>query len=160
LIILVTPLLFFFLASCATPNPLAIVPRVPPDRSVQEDNIRESIFRYLMMTRNFDSTFRSIDGKDPNDEFMTRFAGSNVHAKKASGAYFKKQPFPGWLRDRSSGRKAVELSVGPISWISVTRVEVLGGSYCGGLCADAGVFRVVKKNGYWTVDQYEVRVVS
>ena len=160
LLIVFTLFFCLFLASCTTPSPPAIVARLPPDWNIQEDDIRESIFRYLIKTRNSDLAFLSIDGRDPSNEFMARFAGSNFHMTKASGASFKKQPVPGWLRDRSSGKKAVELSVGPISWISITQVEVGGGSYCGGLCADAGVFRVVNKNGRWTVEQYEVRMVS
>jgi len=71
--------------------------------------------------------FLSIDGKDPSDTFMTRFVMLNVPPKKESESYFKKEPFPGWLRDRSTDEKAMMFSVGYIRWKSVHRVEVHGG---------------------------------
>lgn len=154
-------ILYIFLAACAGAPLRPLASRVPPDRTVQEDKIREAVFLYLIKTRGYQgSIFLNIDGKNPDDEFMACFTGSKPLVKKASGAYFKKEPFPGWLRDRSNGQKAVELSVGAISWFTATKVEVRGGSYCGGLCGDWGVFRVVKKNSEWTVEEYEVRAVS
>src|SRR2546422_823526 len=82
--------------------------------------------------------FLTIDDKDPSDAFMARFAVLNSTVKKASGSYFKKEPSPGWLRDRSTDEKAMTFSVGSICWMSLDRVEARGGMYCGGLCADWG----------------------
>jgi len=65
--------------------------------------------------------------------------------KKASQSYFKKEPFPGWLRDRSTDEQGVSFSVGPISWISPDQVGVRGGMYRGGLCADAGNYWLQKQ---------------
>jgi len=104
--------------------------------------------------------FLTIDDKDPSDAFMTRFAVLNSTVKKASGSYFKKEPFPGWLRDRSTDEKAMTFSVGSICWMSLDRVEARGGMYCGGLCANWGIYRLGKKNGRWVVEQYEVQGVS
>ena len=131
--------------------------RAPADRLVQEDDIREAVFRYRISTKNSNSrVFLMIDGKDPSDAFMTRFTGLNPPIKKVSGAQLKAV----WLRDRLTGEQAVELSVGSISWISVDRVELPGSSYCGVRCADFGIYRVVRKNGRWAVEQYEVRAIS
>jgi hypothetical protein len=91
---------------------------------------------------------------------MARFATSKKTIKKASGSYFKKEPFHGWLRDRATDEKAVSYSVGSISWVSLDRVEVRGGMYCGGLCADWGIYRLKKKDGRWVVESYEVQGVS
>jgi len=133
----------------------------PADRAIQENDIRESVFRYRMEHLNGNGPiFLSIDGKDPSDTFMARFAELNKTVKKASGSYFKKEPFPGWLRDRSTDEKGMTLSVDCISWMSLDRVEVRGGMYCGGLCADGGVYRLRKKDGRWVVEQYEVQMVS
>jgi hypothetical protein len=127
----------------------------------QEDDIREAIFRYRIGTKQPSSSiFLSIDGKDPSDEFMVRFLDFKLHVKKASRSYFKKDPFPGFLRDRTTGKEAVKYSVGRIRWIDHESAEVQGGMYCGGLCADAGTYRVTKKHDHWTVEKYDVRMIS
>src|SRR5208282_4858605 len=146
---------------CASiPQPL-LSPRSPVDRPIQEDDIRESVFRYRMdLPKRNCPFFLSIDGKDPNDAFMRRFAALKTPVKKGSGSYFKKEPFPGWLLDRSNNERAISFSVGTISWMSLDRVEVRGGMYCGGLCADAGIYELRKKNGRWVVEEYKVEMVS
>jgi hypothetical protein len=150
-----------FCGGCGSvPQPL-LFRRSPADRAIQEDDIRESVFRYRVeYPKRNGPFFLSIDGKDPSDMFMRRFAALKTTVKKASECYFKKEPFPGWLRDRFTHQEAIVFSVGPISWISLDRVEVLGGMYCGGLCADWGIYRLRKKNGRWVVDNYEVQAVS
>ncbi len=149
------------LAGCSSVLPAHLFSRVPADRINQEDDIREAVFRYrIELMQDSGIFFLSIDGKDPSDSFMTRFADLKSGVKKDSGSYVKKEPFPGWLRDRSTDEKAVSFFVDDISWISLDRVEVRGGKYCGGLCADAGIYRVVKRNDHWVVESYEVRVVS
>jgi hypothetical protein len=136
---------------------LSVVSRAPVDRMIQEDDVREAVFRYRIESRNLSGPiFLSIDGKDPSDAFMMRFAQSNLPIKKASGAYLKALS----LRDRLTDQQAVELSVRSVSWISVDRVEVRGGFYCGGRCADAGIYRVGKRNGRWMVEKYEVQAIS
>ena len=165
------------LGACTeAPTPPPPISRLPPDRAVQEDEIREAVFRYRIKTRysEFSQTpsFLSIDGKDPSDEFMARFAGSNPPVKKGSGAYVKENPFEdrggdpnqrtpleGMLRDRSNDKGAFALHVGRITWITPTRAEVQGGTYCGWLCGDGGIFRAVKKNVNWMVESYEQRVI-
>lgn len=135
--------------------------RSPADRAIQEDDIRESVFRYRMDHPQGDGPFfLSIDGKDPSDTFMARFANSDRKVKKASQSYFKKDPPPGWLRDRSTNEQGVSFLVGSISWIAPDRVEVRGGMYCGGLCADAGTYRLEKKRERWVVTEYKVEMVS
>ena len=131
--------------------------RSPIDRAIQEDDIRESVFRYRMDNPHRDGPFfLSINGKDPSDTFMARFANADRKVKKTSQSYFKKDPFPGWLRDRSTDEQGVSFSVGAISWLSPERVEVGGDMYCGGLCADAGKYRLEKKQGRWVVVEYKV----
>jgi hypothetical protein len=94
----------------------------------------------------------SIDGKDPSDEFMGRFADQKPRIGKASRAHFKQ----GWVRDRSTGEKVVVLWVRSVRWISEDRAEVHGGSYCGGRCADYGTYRVIKKDDSWVVEEYMI----
>jgi hypothetical protein len=135
--------------------------RTAADRLIQEDDIRESVFRYRIdyPKRNC-PVFLSIDAKDPSDAFMRRFAASGRTVKKASESYFKEDPAPGWLRDRSTDEEGVAFSVGPISWQSSDQVEVRGGMYCGGLCADAGIYKLKKKERHWVVVEYKELMVS
>jgi len=147
--------------ACASIPKRILISRAPSDRAIQEDDIREAVFRYgIERTQGNRSIFLNIDGKDPSDTFMARFSKSDPPVKKASGSYFKENPFPGWLRDRSTDERAVSLSVGPISWISVDKVEARGGEYCGGLCGQWGIYRLRKKGGRWEVEQYEMRAIS
>ena len=135
--------------------------RSPADRAIQEDAIRESVFRYRMDVPHRDlAFFLNIDGKDPSDTFMARFDKADRKVKKASQSYFKRDPSGLWLRDRTTGEPGVELSVSTINWLSVYRVEVSGGMYCGGLCADGGIYRLSKKGGRWVVESYEEHWVS
>jgi len=152
----------FFYAGCASTPPPFFLSRSPTDRAIEEDDIRESIFRYRIEgAKSSGPFFLTINGEDPSETFMARFAISNkIAVKKASGSYFKEQPSPGWLRDRSTDKEAIYFSVGSISWMSLDRVEVRGGMYCGGRCADAGIYRLRKKKDRWVVDQYDVQMVS
>ena len=146
---------------CASTAPPYFFSRSPSDRPIQEDDIRESVLRYrLNPSKSNGPFFLSINGHDPSDAFMRRFADSGRIVKKASESYFKKDPFPGWLRDRSTDEKGMSLWVGPINWLSSDRVEVRGGMYCGGLCADAGIYRLKKKEGHWVVVEYKVQMIS
>src|SRR5262249_11093495 len=135
--------------------------RVPADHAIQEDDIRESVFRYRMDHQHLDGPFfLSISGEDPGDTFMTRFANADRKVKKASQSYFKEDPSGGLLRDRSTDEHGVWFSVGAISWLSRDRVEVNGAMYCGGLCADGGIYRLRKKDGRWVVESYKKQWVS
>ena len=152
---------FTLYLGCASAPDSILAWRSPVDRSLQEDDIRESIIRYRMeRLKGGGPVFLSIGDKDPSDSFMARFAGSKNKVKKASQSYFKKDPFPGWLRDRSTDEQGISFSVSSINWLSTDRVEARGGMYCGGLCADAGTYRVEKKRGRWVVVDYKVEMVS
>jgi hypothetical protein len=131
----------------------------PADHAAQENDIWEAVFRYrIELVGSNGPFFLSIDGNDPSDSFMARFAPSSARVKKYSESYFRKDPSPGWLRDRSTDEKAIGLSVRSVTWISNDQVELRGGMYCGGLCADAGIYRLAKKNGRWAVEQYEAHM--
>lgn len=150
-----------FSVGCPSTPPPFLFSRSPIDRSIQEDDIRESVVRYrIAVLKSNGPFFLSINGNDPSDTFLKRFAASGKTVKKASESYFKKDPFPGWLRDRSTDEKGMTFSVGSISWLSPDRVEVSGGMYCGGLCADGGIYGLKKKEGHWVVEGYKVQMVS
>ena len=128
---------------------------------LEERDIYEAIFRYrIQQSGSKEIFFLSINGGDPNDEFMARFSKSSATIKKGSEAHFAKQPSPGWLIDRATGVRGVSLSVAYVAWVSSDLAEVKGSSYCGGRCADAGTYRVAKQNSRWFVLQYDIRFVS
>jgi hypothetical protein len=79
--------------------------------------------------------------------------------KKASQSYVEEHPVPS-LRDRKSNQPGMSFSVGAITWLSPERVEVQGGMYCGGLCADAGEYSLEKRQGRWVVVKYKIEMVS
>jgi len=156
----VASLTLMFLTAFAQSRPSDWHPVVDVARWIEENNIRESVFRYRIERQKFDGVvFLTIDGKDPSDEFMTRFAMITPPVRKASGSYSDSQGMSS-LRDRSTKRRAILLEVGTIKWLSEDHVELNGGFYCGALCADAGIYEVVKKNGRWTVAGYKVEMVS
>lgn len=134
---------------------------LPGDRAVQEDDIRESIFRYRIAQLKGDGPFfLRVDDGDPSDSFLKRFDDPRWAVKKGSESYFKKEPFPGAYRDRNTDRKATILSVGPINWISSDRVKVLGGRVDGDYNIDAGEYRLRKQDGRWVVVKYELSMIS
>ncbi|MGH9509955.1 MAG: hypothetical protein ACRD2M_08460 [Terriglobales bacterium] len=175
-IVSIACIVLFSCTEAPPPLPDPQFSRVPPDRSIQEDDIREAVFRYRIKERYTEfsqsPSFLTIDGKDPSDAFMARFAGAKPPVKKGSGAYVKENPFTemvgdpnkrppleGMLRDRSNDKKAFSVHVGEISWMTPALVEVKGGTYCGWTCGDGGLFRVVKKDGQWRVENYEQHVI-
>jgi hypothetical protein len=136
------------------------IPQAPSERTRQENDIREAIFRYRMSESKFESIFLAVDGRDPNDNFMKRFTKSTVPVKKASQAGVGKKRWPGYLIDPATDERAIQFSVGSIKWVSDTQVEVRGGMYCGSLCADAGIYRVTKRSDRWEVEKYDMQMIS
>jgi len=137
-----------------------LLPPSPPAAfQIQEQDVQdiyETIFRYRIRQHGSKGIFfLSIDGKDPSNEFMGRFSGPLL-VKKVSGSYVTE----GWLRDRTTDTRAMLLSVGGVQWLRPDLTEVKGGSYCGGRCADGGVYRVAKRNGHWLVEQYDIHFES
>jgi len=102
--------------------------------------------------------FLSIRGKDPRDAFMEQFPMVKEPVQKGSGAEYKKNN-NSWvfLVDRSTGKKAVLLSVNSIKWLSSDRVEVSGGAYWHSLRFDVGTYRLAKKENRWLVEDYEIK---
>lgn len=163
-ILAIAEVLVSFAMACTRTSPSLLPSRVVPDRQVQEEDIRESVFRYQIAhwysNEEAHAFFLSMDGKDPPQAFVQRFAGHIPQVKESSRSYFRKSPFPGWLRDKESGLKAALLSVGAISWLSPNLVEVEGGIYCGGLCGASGSYHLERQSGKWVVKNFEVRAIS
>jgi hypothetical protein len=128
-------------------------------RAAQEDNIREAIFRYEMKDRE-GIIFLNINNQDPSDSFMKRFSDVKLAVKKWSAIAPAEKPLQRWIYDRETGKPGVALSVGKITWTSDHGVIVTGGYYCGSLCAGAGDFYVIFKDGRWVVEKFDIKVIS
>jgi len=130
-------------------------------RAVQEDDIREAIFRYEMKDhRSPNVVFLSINNQEPSDAFMSRFSDVKLSVKKWSAIAPAKEPLQRWINDRETGKPGVALSVGKITWTSDHGVVVAGGYYCGSLCAGGGDFYVTFKDGRWVVEKFDIKVIS
>jgi hypothetical protein len=130
-------------------------------RVVQEDDIREAIFRYEMEAHRFpEVVFLSINNQEPSDAFMRRFSDVELSVKNWSAIAPSTKPLQRWISDRETGKPGVALSVGKITWTSNYRVIVAGGYYCGSLCAGGGDFYVVLKDGRWVVEKFDIKVIS
>jgi len=124
---------------------------VPPpllhaERSAEELNIYEAIFRYRI--NHFSpvpNVFISVNGGDPSDEFISRLGGDNALIHKGSG----------WTR---SSRHSILLSTHPVVWLSGTAAEVMGSATwadnCRGRCGDSGTYHLSKNLGHWRVNGY------
>jgi len=119
-------------------------------RRIEEDRIREAVFRDLIGSTVRWHVFLETDGNDPSDKFMVQFSDLKPAVKKGLEA---ECTIRGCF-DRSTGERGVVLSVSSISWFFGDRVEVKGGFHCGPLCGSGGVFKVMKNGGQWKVQTY------
>ncbi len=131
-------------------NRLAPPPVTDDERSAEELNIYEAIFRYRI--NHFSpvpKVFLRVKGHDPSDEFMSRFGGEALISKGS-----------GWIR---SSRHSVLLSTSAVVWMSGTSAEVMGSATwannCRGHCGDSGLYHLSKSLGQWRVEGY-VHLVS
>ena|SRR6266404_3549122 len=119
-------------------------------RRIEEDGIREAVFRDFIGSTARWHVFLEIDGNDPSDKFMAQFADLKPAVKKGSEV---ECTIRGCF-DRSTGERGVVLSVSSINWSFGDRVEVKGRFHCGPLCGSGGVFEVMKNGGQWKVQTY------
>ena len=114
-------------------------------RKTQEDDIRESVFRYQFdhntskLQKTAKAYYLTVGGKvlDPSDEFMKRFAGHTPPVRKLSE----------WRK----GGEGLSFRIMSMRWVSDTEVRVGGG--CGdevgtGSC---NTFTVKRDSGGWKV---------
>ena len=118
-------------------------------RRIEEDRIREAVFRDLIGSTVRWHVFLEIDGNDPSDKFMAHLADLKRALKKASEVEYTIRG----CFDRSTGERGVVLSVSSINWSLGDRVEVEGGFHCDPLCGSGGVFEVMKNSGHWGVNR-------
>jgi hypothetical protein len=152
------------------------------NRYVQESQIREAVIRFQMedwwrsmdkykgearkdweketaKQLNYKIYFISINGKDPSDQFVKRFANIPRVVKKASKAQMRASGSAGVL-DRQTHETGIIFTANAIRWLGSDSVEVDGGYYCGGRCARASTFALHLESGKWTARLLRVNGVS
>jgi len=168
------------LCSLASSTLYCQAPENAVTRASEEENIREAVLRYQMT--GYDSkadeddepTERpreasdkerrtiliSISGQDPSKEFLKRLRDIPLQIKPASKGKFEKEPFPGWLVDKDTNERAVELYVNEIKWTSESKAEIEGGYYCGGLCAGHYKYKLIRSPERWIITSSELVGIS
>jgi len=154
----------------------------PRTRTATEDDIREAVLRYQMLSWGSDGDksernaandnekaiakrlnarvyFVSLNGKDPTDEFLKRLQDIPRNIKKASEGKQTKS-FPGWVIDKKNKQPGIVFSANEIRWTNENEVEVEGGYHCGGLCAAGDVFTVGFDEGKWKVLRVRMKWIS
>ncbi len=147
-----------------------------------EDDIREAVLRYQMVSwseefdkavkeasnpndkavpdaLNFMVFFISINGEDPSDAFIKRFEKSPILVKKLSQSEIDRKSLNPAI-EKATGKSGVRFRVDKIKWRGSNFVEVEGGYFCGALCASGQTFNVHRTQGVWTVTGSTMRWIS
>jgi hypothetical protein len=143
--------------------------RCVPSQPNRADDIRESVFRYLMKPddlaiRSFQTSgspgreiaFLAIDRADPGDALMQRFSVDRPWVKKASEAI---ESVAG-VRDRRSGAPGIRYNVGRIRWLNENEVKVNAEYFRAGRDAAGCLLRVARVGGRWMVKSAKSQWVS
>jgi hypothetical protein len=124
-------------------------------RMVQEDDVRESVFRYM-----FEHNYSSIQQKanayylgigasdrDPNPSLLRRFRRNKPQVKPISACELDADG----VRDVRTRAKGLVFRIEKIKWVGRDEVEVYGGYFEGGLSSSGSRYRVKRENGRWVV---------
>jgi hypothetical protein len=134
------------------------------DKSTEELNIREAVFRYqvannALSKRNLVVYCLAVGAikmeTDPDDAFMKRFEGMTSPMRKVSECLRSRA---GGVTEKSTGNLGVILFTESIRWISDSEAEIDGGDYIGPLAASHNTYYLKKINSKWNV--LGVRVLS
>jgi hypothetical protein len=126
-------------------------------RAAQEENIRESVFRYQFgnVALIFAYHFIAIDGKNPSEAFLQRFRDNSPPVRPISEAERVKKPMK-MVVSKDDQKQGVIFYQGPIKWNSDTKVDVEGRFECGDTCDElSGVYHVSLQDGHWVVDSFD-----
>jgi hypothetical protein len=92
--------------------------------------------------------FLAVNGSDPGDAFIIRFAASTPPVKRRSECI--ESAFVG-VCDRATGELGLIFEIGAIRWQSESMVEVDGGYYEDGLSGSGNTYYVERRGGRWEV---------
>jgi len=137
----------------------------PSGRNADLLDVFEAVFRYQFAHNasgaqpNVGPFFLALDKKtDPPAELMGRFSGDKPVVMPMSQADIS--PSKGVRQRNGSGGKGLLLYLGTITWIDMDTAEVIGGYYEGNLSASKNIYRIVRKNGRWSVISDQLFAIS
>lgn len=141
-----------------------VVPAESGPREAAEDDIREVVFRYMFappqkepLTPGYVSSYKiyfiQVDGKDPSDVFLKRFARYDPPVKKYSAGFIDREHLTGPtpVRDRTTGLGGKIFHVGSITWLRKDRVRLRAGYFVGGKNAGSDQFILTRKGNTWSI---------
>jgi len=132
-------------------------------QSVQADDIREAVVRYQIAQWDLNAKvyFLKIEGKDPDEKFLSRFKDASHPVKKQSESRVRKvRRVIAFVEDRKTKQRGVVFDQEAIRWVNETKVDVEGGFYCGSLCMAGGVYRLERRDGRWVVLSFNIAIQS
>lgn len=120
--------------------------------SNEEDCIEEAVYRYQIQNpeghQSSDLFFLSVkDRWDPNNEVVERLASSSYRVKPVSQSVDQHTV----IKDKETGEPGVVLTVGHITWIDKSRVEVALSAYSGFGDAKGYVYELARSENGWMI---------
>lgn len=128
----------------------------------QESEIREAIVRYQIANWDLraDVYFLEIQAKDPDKDFLRRFADVSKPIEGKSASRNKKDIAGFHVEDRQTKKRGVVFDQGSILWKDNAAVEVAGGYSCASLCMASGIYHLRRTDGRWRVANFEIHIQS
>jgi len=137
-------------AEVAIQDPWDLFPEL--NREAEILNVFEALFRHQFANNSSGSQqnalayYLQIDGEDPTAEFLKRFRKHSPPVRKGSDF---RQDCGGLL-----------FRIDSWEWTGDTAVELTGGYYEANLSASGNRYKLVKRNGKWTVERDEMEWIS
>jgi len=152
------------------------------ERALAEDDIREVVLRKEMLEwaqggdkdeaeaksesdkavaqhLNFKVFFVAVDGKDPDDQFLKRFANIPRIIKKQSESEINKKTRLAVV-DKKTHQFGIIFYADKVHWENDSSVEIDGGYHCDGLCGAGITYVVSRENGKWVVKSERMNWIS
>jgi hypothetical protein len=126
-------------------------------RAAQEDDIRETVFRYQFKNAEISAAYHfiAVDEKNPTEAFLKRFKDDYPPVRPLSESRIEKKPIR-TVVDKKDEQGGIIFHVGHIKWVSDVKADVEGSYDCGDNCEGAsGTYHAVKQDGHWGVDSFE-----
>jgi hypothetical protein len=145
---------------------LLVASTLAPEDGRAADDVRFVTFRYMFghnasgQQQNAKAYCLEVDGKDPSDALIARFAGSTPPVKKASECTTASDVGDWGVRVRVTREPGLLFRLGAIRWVKASMVEVEGGYYEASLSASSNTYYLEKKNGDWKVVRDVMDVIS
>jgi len=150
-------------------------------RFANEDDIREVVIRKLMEDwyksgdkseaqaknhtdkeiaahLNFKVFFVSVNGRDPDRQFLDRFRDIPRTIKGVSQSKISKHRLA--VVDRKTGQFGIIFSADEIHWKDASSVEVQGGYHCDGRCAAGETYELRREHGKWILKSARMNWIS